>query len=77
MVSNQGERWWGKVEQRHERSGIGSLVKPNDLYLSPWELEDQLRAYCGCDLDQLGAIDVLEHTRTDSAEIEFATRSNW
>jgi transcription-repair coupling factor (superfamily II helicase) len=74
MVSNQGERWWSKVEQRHERSGIGSLVKPNDLYLSPWELEDQLRAYIGCDLDQLGAIDVLEHTRTDSTEIEFATR---
>jgi transcription-repair coupling factor (superfamily II helicase) len=74
MVSNQGERWWGKVEQRHERSGIGSLVKPSDLYLSPWELEDQLRAYCGCDLDQLGAIDVLEHTRDDATEIEFATR---
>jgi transcription-repair coupling factor (superfamily II helicase) len=74
MVSNQGERWWGKVEQRHERSGIGSLVKPGDLYLSPWEIEDQLRVYCGCDLDQLGAVDVLEHTRTDSTEIEFATR---
>src|SRR6185437_1580420 len=23
MVKNQGERWWNKVEQRHERSGIG------------------------------------------------------
>jgi transcription-repair coupling factor (superfamily II helicase) len=26
MVKNQGERWWNKVEQRHDRSGIGSLV---------------------------------------------------
>jgi transcription-repair coupling factor (superfamily II helicase) len=74
MVLNQGERWWNKVEQRHERSGIGSLVRAEDLYLSPWELEDKLRAFSGCDLDQLGAVDVLESTRSDASEIEFATR---
>ena len=75
MVLNQGERWWNKVEQRHERSGIGSLVRAEDLYLSPWELEDRLRAFSGCDLDQLGAVDVLESTRSDASEIEFATRT--
>jgi transcription-repair coupling factor (superfamily II helicase) len=74
MVQNQGERWWNKVEQRHERAGIGSLVGPGDLYLSPWELEDRLRAYCGFELDQLGAVDVLEGDRSDASEIEFATR---
>jgi transcription-repair coupling factor (superfamily II helicase) len=74
MVSNQGERWWNKVEQRHERAGIGSLVGPGDLYLSPWELEDQIRFYSGCDLDQLGAVDVLEGDRSNASEIEFATR---
>jgi transcription-repair coupling factor (superfamily II helicase) len=74
MVLNQGERWWNKVEQRHERSGIGSLVRAEDLYLSPWELEDRIRAFAGCELDQLGAVDVLESTRNDIGEIEFATR---
>jgi transcription-repair coupling factor (superfamily II helicase) len=74
MVLNQGERWWNKVEQRHERSGIGSLVRAEDLFLSPWELEDRLRAFAGCDLDQLGAVDVLESTRSEASEIEFATR---
>ena len=74
MVSNQGERWWNKVEQRHERAGIGSLVGPGDLYLSPWELEDAVRGYSGCDLDQLGAVDVLDGDRSDASEIEFATR---
>jgi transcription-repair coupling factor (superfamily II helicase) len=74
MVSNQGERWWNKVEQRHERAGIGSLVGPGDLYLSPWELEDKIRGYNGCELDQLGAVDVLEGDRSDASEIEFATR---
>jgi transcription-repair coupling factor (superfamily II helicase) len=74
MVLNQGERWWNKVEQRHERAGIGSLVAPGDLYLSPWELEDALRLYCGAELDQIGVVDVLEGDGSDGAEIEFATR---
>ncbi|QMV18937.1 transcription-repair coupling factor [Granulicella sp. 5B5] len=74
MVANQGERWWNKVEQRHERAGIGSLVGPGDLYLSPWELQDQVRFYSGCDLDQIGAVDVLDGDRSDASEIEFATR---
>ncbi|MES2392165.1 MAG: transcription-repair coupling factor [Acidobacteriota bacterium] len=74
MVTNQGERWWNKVEQRHERAGIGSLVRPGDLYLSPWELQDKLRFYSGCELDQLGAVDVLDGDRSTASEIEFATR---
>ncbi len=74
MVSNQGERWWNKVEQRHERSGIGSLVRAEDLYLSPWELEDRIRRMPGCELDQLGAVDILESDRSEGSEIEFATR---
>ncbi|HVG26107.1 MAG TPA: transcription-repair coupling factor [Acidobacteriaceae bacterium] len=74
MVLNQGERWWNKVEQRHERAGIGTLVRAEDLYLSPWELQDRVRAFPGCELDQLGAVDVLEGDRSDASEIEFATR---
>ena len=74
MVENQGERWWNKVEQRHERSGIGSLVRAEDLYFSPWELQDRIRGYPGFELDQLGAVDVLEGDRSDASEIEFATR---
>jgi transcription-repair coupling factor (superfamily II helicase) len=75
MVDNQGERWWNKVQQRHERAGIGSLVRPEDLYLSPWELQDRIRGFCGVELDQLGAVDVLEGDRSDAGEIEFATRT--
>jgi len=74
MVKNQGERWWNKVEQRHDRSGIGSLVRPEDIYLSPWELEDRLHRTTGCDLDQLGAVDVLDAERNELSEIEFASR---
>jgi transcription-repair coupling factor (superfamily II helicase) len=74
MVKNQGERWWNKVEQRHDRSGIGSLIRPEDIYLSPWDLDDRLRKYSGCELDQLGLVDILDADRSDLSEVDFATR---
>ena len=66
MIKNQGERWWNKVEQRHDRSGIGNLIRPEDLYLSPWALNDALRLF-GADLDQLGAVDILDADRIPPA----------
>ena len=74
MIKNQGERWWNKVEQRHDRSGIGNLIRPEDIYTSPWALDDALRAFCAVDLDQLGAVDVLDSDHSALAEIEFHTR---
>ncbi len=73
MVRSQIDRWWNKVEQRHERSGIGSLVRPEDIYLRPEILEATLEAHTGLDLDQLGAVDVLENDTT-LGEIELPTR---
>ena len=73
MVRNQIDRWWNKVEQRHDRSGIGSLIRPEDIYLRPEILQAMLGSHPGLDLDQLGAVDVLEDDTT-LGEIEFATR---
>jgi transcription-repair coupling factor (superfamily II helicase) len=73
MVRSQIDRWWSKVELRHERSGIGSLFRPEDIYLRPEVLQASLDAYMGLDLDQLGAIDVLE-ADTTLGEIELPTR---
>jgi transcription-repair coupling factor (superfamily II helicase) len=73
MVRNQIDRWWNKVEQRHERSGIGSLIRPEDIYQRPEVLAASLRAHMGLDLDQLGAVDVLEDDAT-LGEIELNTR---
>ncbi|MGP8269397.1 MAG: transcription-repair coupling factor [Terracidiphilus sp.] len=73
MVRNQIDRWWNKVEQRHERSGIGSLIKPEDIYLRPEVLQASLEAHMGLDLDQLGVVDVLDDDST-LGEIELNTR---
>lgn len=73
MVRNQIDRWWNKVEQRHERSGIGALIRPEDIYLRPEVLQAALQSQMGLDLDQLGAVDVIEEDAT-LGEIEIPTR---
>ena len=73
MVRNQIERWWNKVEQRHERSAMGSLIRPEDIYLRPEVLQASLDAHMGLDLDQLGIVDVLDEDNT-LGEIELNTR---
>ncbi|MBT9331619.1 transcription-repair coupling factor [Paracidobacterium acidisoli] len=73
MIRNQIDRWWNKVEQRHDRSSIGSLIRPEDLYMRPELLQAQLTSHPGLDIDQLGAVDVLEDDHT-LGEIEFESR---
>ena len=73
MVRNQIDRWWNKVEQRHERSAMGSLITPEDIYLRPEVLQASLESHMGLDLDQLGVVDVLDEDNT-LGEIELNTR---
>jgi transcription-repair coupling factor (superfamily II helicase) len=73
MIRNQIDRWWNKVEQRHDRSGIGSLIQPEDIYKRPELLQAQLASHPGLDIDQLGAVDVLEEDET-LGEIEISSR---
>jgi transcription-repair coupling factor (superfamily II helicase) len=74
MVQNQLDRWWNKVTQRHERSGIDTLFTPADLYLTPTEWQNKLWNSPGLDLDQLGAVDVLDGDNTSLGELEIPTR---
>jgi len=41
-VSNDLESWWQKVTEAHERSNIGNLVRPADLFVEPQELPHRL-----------------------------------
>jgi transcription-repair coupling factor (superfamily II helicase) len=73
MIRNQIDRWWNKVEQRHDRSSIGSLITPEDIYLRPEILQAKLASHPGLDIDQLGVVDVLDEDNT-LGEIEFHSR---
>ncbi|HEY0794561.1 MAG TPA: transcription-repair coupling factor [Acidisarcina sp.] len=73
MIRNQAERWWTKVQQRHDRSGIGSLITPEDIYVDPTTLLATLASRPGLDIDQLGVVDILDEDTT-LGEIEFSSR---
>ena len=37
------DQFWARVEGVHERSGVGNLVRPADLYSSPEDWWEELR----------------------------------
>jgi transcription-repair coupling factor (superfamily II helicase) len=53
-LQSELEHSWGRIEEAHERSGIGNLVKSTDLYLSPDELWQKVAELPGADLENLG-----------------------
>ena len=53
-VNREIEHWWERVEQAHERAGIGRLVQPEELYFPPEEFENLLANQPGGSLEHLG-----------------------
>src|SRR5438045_6118249 len=52
------EEWWNKVNERHERSGIGPVVRPEEIYFPPDEWNRRLERTPGIDMERLGISDV-------------------
>ena len=48
------DTWWTKLTETHERSLIGNLVRPGDLYLSPDQWSDVLQYSATIAVEQLG-----------------------
>ena len=48
------DRFWTRIEEAHERSGVGNLVRPTDLYFHPAEWRQTLATAPGADLEHLG-----------------------
>jgi transcription-repair coupling factor (superfamily II helicase) len=53
-LKHEFDRLWSQIEQAHERSGIGNLVRPTDLYLSPGDWWQKLASLPGADVEHLG-----------------------
>jgi transcription-repair coupling factor (superfamily II helicase) len=62
LLSVELDQFWERVSEAHERSGVGNLVRPSDLYISPEEWPNKLRSIPGVDLEHLGV------TRGDDLE---------
>jgi transcription-repair coupling factor (superfamily II helicase) len=47
------EHFWSRIETAHEASGIGSLVRPNDLYAPPSNWWEHVATLPGADIEHL------------------------
>ncbi|MGE5055715.1 MAG: transcription-repair coupling factor [Acidobacteriota bacterium] len=62
LLRSELDRFWTRVEEAHERSGVGNLVRPTDLYLPPDRWWPKVGKLTGADLEHLGI------TRSDDAD---------
>ena len=66
LLKSEIESAWEKIEDAHERSEMGNLVRPAELYVPPGEWWPRLQAAAGADFEHLGV------TRSDDREtVEF------
>jgi transcription-repair coupling factor (superfamily II helicase) len=53
-VRKEFDHVWSRIEEMHERSGIGNLVRPVDLYASPDDWWEKVATLRGADVEHLG-----------------------
>jgi transcription-repair coupling factor (superfamily II helicase) len=54
LLRGEFDRFWTRVSEAHERSGVGNLVRPEDLYLPPDHWWQSVTSHTGADLEHLG-----------------------
>jgi transcription-repair coupling factor (superfamily II helicase) len=54
QLHQEFDRFWTRVTEAHERSGVGNLVRPEDLYTPPDDWWQKTAALSGADIEHLG-----------------------
>jgi transcription-repair coupling factor (superfamily II helicase) len=70
QLKEEFDRFWTRVAEAHERSGVGNLVRPEDLYIPPDAWWQKTAALPGADIEHLGITRSLD----DPSEISFLTQ---
>ena len=68
LLKAEFDQFWDRVEQSHERSGVGNLVRPEELYTPPDEWWSKFQTAPGADIEHLGL------TRSGIDSVEFHTQ---
>src|ERR1700682_5202101 len=69
-LRSEFDHTWSRIEQAHESSGVGNLVRPMDLYLSPEDWWQKLSSFPGADVEHLE----IERSADSVAAISFHTQ---
>ncbi|MGA9353627.1 MAG: transcription-repair coupling factor [Terriglobales bacterium] len=52
-LTKELDKTWARIEEAHERSGVGNLVRPTDLYLTPETWQSTAHSLPGVNLEYL------------------------
>ena len=66
LLRSEFDRFWTRVGEMHERSGVGNLVRPEDLYLPPEGWWQKAATLTGADIEHLG---ITQGDETNSVSI--------
>jgi transcription-repair coupling factor (superfamily II helicase) len=70
QLHQEFDRFWTRVEEMHERSGVGNLVRPEDLYFPPDDWWKKLATLPGADVEHLG----IARPDGDSPSVSFLSQ---
>jgi transcription-repair coupling factor (superfamily II helicase) len=54
QLTQEFDRFWTRVGEAHERSGVGNLVRPEEILVPPEELWNKTAALPGAEIEHLG-----------------------
>src|ERR1700757_3426886 len=70
LLHSEFVRFWTRVQETHERSGVGNLVRPVDLYLPPDDWWKKVASLTGADVEHLG----ITRSEDGDASVTFLTQ---
>jgi transcription-repair coupling factor (superfamily II helicase) len=70
LLRTEFDRFWTRVAEMHERSGVGNLVRPEDLYLTPDDWWKQIASTTGADIERLG----ITRSEDEGSAVTFLTQ---
>jgi transcription-repair coupling factor (superfamily II helicase) len=70
QLKQEFERFWTRVQEAHERSEVGNLVRPEDLYFPPDDWWAKTETLPGADIEHLG----ITRGGDETSEISFLSQ---
>jgi transcription-repair coupling factor (superfamily II helicase) len=71
QLTQEFDKFWTRVSEAHERSGVGNLVRPEDLYLAPDRWWLKAKQLPGADIEHLG---ITRDATEAESQIQFLTQ---
>ncbi|MGP0098276.1 MAG: transcription-repair coupling factor, partial [Terriglobales bacterium] len=68
------QKIWARIAEAHERSGVGNLVRPADLYLTPEVWREKTASLAGADFEYLGLARAADEGQGERPEAAFLSQ---